>query len=68
MLRAPQDVILHLTVILLLTFASANAAMLEVCGRGRQSGTVGAMDGAIEPPWMGLRRVPHCLPRPHTPR
>jgi len=21
-------------------------------------GTVGAMDGAIEPPWTGLRRVP----------
>ena len=29
---------------------------------GEGDGTVGAMDGAIEPPWMGLRRVPAPSP------
>ncbi|WP_353080581.1 hypothetical protein, partial [Stenotrophomonas sepilia] len=29
--------------------------------------TVGAMDGAIEPPWMGLRRVLPPIP-PHPTR
>ena len=38
----------------------------EICQRwgGRVSRTVGAMDGAIEPPWMGLRRVPLAPPGP----
>ncbi|PTA79613.1 hypothetical protein C9414_19375, partial [Bacillus sp. Nf3] len=36
-------------------------------GSGGAGRTVGAMDGAIEPPWMGLRRVltTHTVPPSH---
>ncbi len=42
----------------------------EICQGGAWAGrTVGGMDAAIEPPWMGLRRVlPACPCRPANPR
>jgi len=36
-------------------------------GSGWAGRTVGAMDGAIEPPWMGSRRVLPAHPDPANP-
>ncbi|OBU58875.1 hypothetical protein A9J40_08090 [Stenotrophomonas maltophilia] len=46
---------------LLLLFFVLRTVARETVEQGRMGRrrTVGAMDGAIEPPWMGLRRVLH---------
>ena len=54
---------------LLLLFFALRTVARETVEQGRMGRrrTVGAMDGAIEPPWMGLRRVltTHTAPPSH---
>jgi len=54
---------------LLLLFFAFRTVARETVEQGRMGRrrTVGAMDGAIEPPWMGLRRVlpTHTVPPSH---
>ncbi|KRG50660.1 hypothetical protein ARC23_11175 [Stenotrophomonas beteli] len=54
--------ILHLFLMLHLTFASAFAVMLDGGCRGRRCGTVRGMDAAAELTGTYLQRVPQRLP------
>ena len=50
--------------LLLFVSSSVVARKLSVAGWGGLRRTAGAMDGAYEPPWTGLRRVLRSPPRP----